>query len=99
MTPWITIPTSPITLAILIASTILTRTLTLILTLRRTNEKNGSTGSRGTKTERQETKQPLDMPEYIMLVRDRPLEYIWQEWFNGVDGAWSIMELDMWYGT
>ena len=46
-----------------------------------------------------ERKQPLDMPEYIMLARDRPLEDIWQEWFYGVDGVWSIMELDMWYGT
>ncbi|KAK3807553.1 MAG: hypothetical protein J3Q66DRAFT_417393 [Benniella sp.] len=42
-------------------------------------------------------KQPLDMPEYIMLARDRPLDDIWQEWFYGVDGAWSIMELDSWY--
>ncbi|KAI8604867.1 hypothetical protein EDD21DRAFT_184522 [Dissophora ornata] len=42
---------------------------------------------------------PVDMPAYKMLPRDSSLEDLWQEWFHGVNGNPSILQLNMWFNT
>ena len=42
---------------------------------------------------------PLEMPTYTMVPRDASLDDHWQEWFYGVSGNPSILQLNEWYNT
>ncbi|KAF9567067.1 hypothetical protein EC968_003501 [Mortierella alpina] len=42
---------------------------------------------------------PLDMPVYTMLPRDSSVDDLWQEWFYGVNGNPSLLQVNQWYGA
>ncbi|KAF9157590.1 hypothetical protein DFQ26_008580 [Actinomortierella ambigua] len=42
---------------------------------------------------------PAEMLVYSMLPRDSSVEELWKEWFYGVNGYPSLLQLNKWYGT